>query len=98
MEALPNKVTIKKIILGAIPAKTLWQYKFKFYIRTALGPWQTSEEIVDLLLNSLSECNSASAFESVLNPILEKYIEKNHAKAMSLSILKVGFKAFDAEK
>ncbi|MGB4781591.1 hypothetical protein, partial [Candidatus Methylomirabilis sp.] len=39
IETLPEKVRVKKMILGAIPSKTIWEYKFPFYIRTVGSAW-----------------------------------------------------------
>ena len=37
IEILPERVRAKKMVLGVIPTKTIWEFIFPFYIRTATG-------------------------------------------------------------
>jgi hypothetical protein len=98
LETLPNTIRIKKVVLGFIPTKTLWTHKLSFYIRTATGAWATSEEILDLVLQELSQCNNYSDFEKILNPVIENYIKEKGGEAKNLAIEKLGNIAFKAKE
>jgi hypothetical protein len=98
LETLPNIVRIKKMIAGFIPTKTLWSYKFSFYIRTIRKPWETAGEILDLLLNELAKCNDNTEFEKILNPKLDDYAKLNQARAEKIAFEKLGDVAYKAKK
>jgi hypothetical protein len=61
LETLPEKVRIKKMVLGFIPTKTLWEFRFPFYIRTVGAAWDLAKEILDLILQSIDECHSRNS-------------------------------------
>lgn len=97
LEALPDKVKISKMIFGIIPTKVIWEFKFPFYIRTTTEGWNTSKEVIDLILDSISDCRTTGQLAeklTVLRGELRNYVERNEERAMTLAFNKVGELAF----
>ena len=94
-EALPEGVRIGK--MGLILSKQLWEYQFPFYIRTAIEAWDTSKEVLEIVLNAADGSNNSSELEQSLpkiNKLLDAYIENNKDRAWSVAINKLGKYAF----
>lgn len=98
LETLPQELTIKKMVLLFVPTKTLWSYNFPFFIRTAIEPWVTSIELLDIALEALAEIKNEKEFKEVLDPKIEAYVKSNKDKAEILAVQKVGQHAFKAKK
>lgn len=100
VETLPEKIRIKKMFIGIIPTKTIWEYKFPFYIRTVGSAWSLAQEILDLVLESIKNCSTVAEIIDQLhketNQLLENYVRKNEAEAYMIGIEKLG--RFAAEK
>lgn len=96
LEALPKALTIRKMFF-IIPKEVLWNYSLPFYIRTATESWDTSNELVDIIIEALNAVNRESEFGTVLNPKIESYIAQNKEKAEMIAIQKVGHHAFKAK-
>lgn len=98
LEALPQVLTIRKIILLCVPTKVFWSYKLPFYIRTATEALDTSVELIDIILNELANIQDSSEFQKYLNPKIEAYIRTNKERAEAIAISKVGHLALKAKK
>jgi hypothetical protein len=61
LEPLPEKVRIKKMVLGFIPTKTPWEFRFPFYTRTVGEAWALAKEMLDLILQSIDELHSRNS-------------------------------------
>lgn len=100
VETLPEMVRIKKMILGTIPTKTIWEFKFPFYIRTVGKAWELAKEILDLVLNSVNDCKTIEELEQKLKgettALLSNYIQNNEVRAYQIGIEKLG--SFAAKK
>ena len=95
LETLPESVRIGK--MGFILSTKLWEYQFPFYIRTAIEAWDTSKEVLEIVLNAAEGCNNSSELEQNLpeiNTLLDAYVENNKDKAWSVAINKLGKYAF----
>lgn len=92
LEALPRVLTIKKMVL-IVPTKTVWSYTLPFYIRTATESWDTSIELLEIVINALNEVRNQEEFGTVLNPKIESYVNQNKQKAEMIAIQKVGHHA-----
>jgi len=100
LETLPEKVRIKKMALGFIPTKKLWEFQFPFYIRTVEKAWDLAKEIMDLVLESIENCKTLNELEHRLNseiaPLLKDFVEKNKARAYQMGVESLG--GFAAER
>ncbi|MBE0446896.1 MAG: hypothetical protein IBX64_02120 [Actinobacteria bacterium] len=94
IETLPEKVRVKKMLAGFIPTKTLWEFQFPFYIRTAVKAWELSEEILDSVLASVEHCSNLNELVSQLSQgtaqLLNKYATDNEVRAYQVGIEKLG--------
>ncbi|MFH1236563.1 MAG: hypothetical protein V1685_06565 [Parcubacteria group bacterium] len=97
LETLPSVVRIKKMFTGFIPTKTLWSYSFPFYIRTVGKAWPAAEEILDMVLQELSNSDDFKLTKT-LNPILDEYVRINQKKADDFAFNQLGSVAFKARK
>ncbi|MBI2623724.1 MAG: hypothetical protein HYW65_04120 [Candidatus Liptonbacteria bacterium] len=97
---LPEFVRVKKLILGIIPTKTIWEFKFPFYIRTVGGAWNLAEEILDKVLISIKNCEKLTEVKETLEnqtkQLLSEYVKDNEERAYSIGIEKLG--SFAAKK
>lgn len=94
VETLPEKVRVKKMILGVIPAKTIWEYKFPFYIRTVGKAWTLAAQILDLVLESVKDCTTIHGLAKKLthdtDHILKAYVDQNEPQAHLMGVEKLG--------
>ncbi len=97
VEILPEKVRAKKLILGVIPTKTIWEFTFPFYIRTAIEAWDSSKMILSIVLETIESARDLADLKSVLesetNKALREYIRVHGEKARDISVDKVGMLA-----
>lgn len=100
VETLPEVIRIKKLVLGIIPTKTIWEFKFPFYIRTVGEAWSLAEEILDMVLDSIKNCKTLveakDKLENRTNQTLSEYVRDNEEKAYNIGIEKLG--TFAAKK
>lgn len=100
LETLPKKIRIKKMFLGIIPTKTIWEFKFPFYIRTVGEAWDIAKEVLDIVLESIKDSNGIKELEQKLKSettlLLNTYIDNNEARAYQIGIEKLG--SFAAKK
>lgn len=94
IETLPEKVRVKKMILGAIPSKTIWEYKFPFYIRTVGSAWTLAEQVLDLVLESVKDCTTIHGLEKRLIHdtvhILKVFVDQNEPQSHLMGIERLG--------
>jgi hypothetical protein len=94
IETLPEKVRVKKMILGAIPSKTIWEYKFPFYIRTVGSAWTLAEQVLNLVLESVKDCTTIHGLTKRLVHdtvrILNVFVDQNEPQAHLMGIEKLG--------
>ena len=100
VETLPEMIRVRKMILGIIPTKTIWQFRFPFYIRTVGEAWELAKEILDLVINSIDDCKKIGELEQKLRnkttPLLNNYVQNNEERAYQIGIEKLG--SFAAKK
>src|SRR3989338_5846866 len=94
VEILPERVRSKKMIAGIIPTKTIWEFIFPFYIRTAIEAWDSSKMILSIVLETIENAKDSgelkSTLESDTNKALREYIKEHGEKAREISVDKVG--------
>lgn len=97
LEALPEKVRIKKIIFGIIPTKTIWEFAFPFYIRTAVEAWESSKSILEIVLKTIQDIENLRELKDHLeeetSKALRDYIKEHGEEARDISADKVGMLA-----
>lgn len=97
VEILPERVRVKKMILGVIPTKTIWEFIFSFYIRTAIEAWDSSKMILSLVLETIGNVKDLDELKIVLesetNKVLREYIKEHGEEARNISVDKVGMHA-----
>lgn len=97
LEALPEKVRIKKIIFGIIPTKTIWEFAFPFYIRTAVEAWESSKSILEIVLKTIQDIENLKELKDRLegetSKALRDYIKEHGEEAHDISADKVGMLA-----
>lgn len=88
------------MVIGIIPTKTIWEYKFTFYIRTVGNVWSLAQETLDIVLESIKNCTTINELINQLHSrttqLLEDYTKKNEVEAYKIGIDKLG--KFAAEK
>lgn len=94
LEALPAAITLKKMNLKIFPGKIEWEYKFPYYIRTAVEAWDLSIVLLKLIIDIIEDCkNSKELFSSIkteVTPILNQWTLENKDDAYKLVIIKLG--------
>lgn len=97
VEILPERVLAKKMVLGIIPTKTIWEYIFPFYIRTAVEAWDSSKMILSTVLETIENVKDLRELKAVLendtNKALREYTKEHGEKAREISVDKVGMHA-----
>lgn len=97
VEILPERVRAKKVILGVIPTKTIWEFIFPFYIRTAVEAWESSKMILDIVLETIKSVRNLEDLKIILegetSKALREYIKEHGEKARDISVNKVGMHA-----
>jgi hypothetical protein len=97
LEAIPDAVIVKKMKFKLFPSKQIdWEYKFPFYIRTLLGAWESSIEIVELIISCLEESDPPNG-ESFLvelhdniTPLLDIWSQENANRARMIGMDNLG--------
>jgi hypothetical protein len=94
IEILPERVRAKKMIAGIIPTKTIWEFVFPFYIRTAIEAWESSKMILDIVLETIKNVENLENLKIVLenetSKSLREYIKEHREEARDISVDKVG--------
>lgn len=94
LEALPEKVRIKKMILGIIPTGMIWEFAFPFYIRTAVEAWESSKNILEIVLETIQGIENLAELKNRLenetSKALRNYIREHGEEARDISADKVG--------
>lgn len=94
VEILPERVRAKKMIAGIIPTKTIWEFIFPFYIRTAIEAWDSSKMILSIVLETIENVKNLGELKIVLenatSKALRDYIKEHGEKARETSVDKVG--------
>src|SRR3989338_8597766 len=97
VEILPERVRSKKMIAGIIPTKTIWEFIFPFYIRTAVEAWDSSKMILDIVLETIKNVGNLEELKVILesetNKVLREYIKEHGEEARDISVDKVGMHA-----
>ncbi len=97
VEILPERVRAKKMILGVIPTKTIWEFVFPFYIRTAIEAWESSKMVLSIVLDTIENAKDLEGLKIVLegetNKALREYIKEHGEEARDISVDKVGMHA-----
>ncbi|PKL72318.1 hypothetical protein CVV26_02020 [Candidatus Kuenenbacteria bacterium HGW-Kuenenbacteria-1] len=97
VEILPEMVRAKKMILGIIPTKTIWEFVFPFYIRTAVEAWESSKIILNIILETIENVRGLEELKNVLenetSKALREYIKEHDEEARDISVDKVGMPA-----
>jgi len=97
VEILPERVRAKKMILGVIPTKTIWEFIFPFYIRTAVEAWDSAKMILSIVLETIENVKDIRELKSVLegetSKVLREYIKEHGEGARDISVDKVGMHA-----
>jgi len=97
VEILPERVRAKKMILGAIPTKTIWEFIFPFYVRSSAGAWDSSKIILSIVLEKIKDAKDLEDIKGVLesetNEALREYIKEHGEEARDISVDKVGMHA-----
>lgn len=97
LEMFPEKVRIKKLIFGIIPTKTIWEFTFPFYIRTAIEAWESSKSILEIVLETIQGVENLielkNRLENETNKALRDYIKEHGEEARDISADKVGMLA-----
>lgn len=93
---LPDRITISEMFLF-IPTKKFWEFIFPFYIRTADEAWKSSEQILEIVIDSIKDTKTLDELkerlETQTNKALRDYIKKYGEEAQDLSVDKVGIHA-----
>jgi hypothetical protein len=96
LSVLPDRITVSRMFLF-IPIKKIWEFTFPFYIRTAVEAWDSSKNILRIVLetirsvenlNELKEC-----LEGTTSKALREYIKEHGEEARDISVDKVGILA-----
>ena len=94
VEILPERVRSKKMIAGIIPTKTIWEFIFPFYIRTAVEAWDSSKMILSIVLETIENAKNLEELKTILesetNKVLREYIKEHGERAREISVDKVG--------
>lgn len=94
VEVLPERVRAKKMIAGIIPTKTIWEFIFPFYIRTAVEAWDSSKMILNIVLETIESAKDLGELKTILesktNKTLREYTKKHGEEAREISVDKVG--------
>jgi len=97
VEILPDRVRAKKMVLGIIPTKLIWEFVFPFYIRTAIEAWDSSKAILDIALESIENVKNLVELKAILegstSKILREYTKEHGESAREISMDKVGVHA-----
>jgi len=97
LETLPEKVRIKKLIFGIIPTKTIWEFAFPFYIRTAIEAWESSKNILEIVLETIQGIENLEELKARLeretSKALRDYVKEHGEEARDISADKVGMLA-----
>ena len=96
LSVLPDRITASTMVLF-IPTRKIWEFVFPFYIRTAIEAWQSSKDILRIVLETihgvkhldqLKEC-----LESATSKALREYTREHGEEARDISADKVGMLA-----
>lgn len=97
VEILPDRVRAKKMVLGVIPTKLIWEFVFPFYIRTAVEAWDSSKMILNIVLELVENVKDLPELKTILesdaNKALRGYTKEHGEKAREISVDKVGIHA-----
>lgn len=90
---LPDRIKASEMRF-MIPKRPFWEFIFPFYIRTSNEAWKSSEDILDLVLQSVEEAENISTLKECLdsktNEALRVYIKTHGEEAQNISVDKVG--------
>jgi hypothetical protein len=82
------------MIAGIVPTKTIWEFIFPFYIRTAVEAWDSSKMILSIVLDTIENAKDLGELKAVLendtNKVLRDYTKEHGEKAREISVDKVG--------
>ncbi len=94
LETLPQAIRLRRLRLGFIPTKTLWEFRFPFYIRTVGKVWDLAREAMELVVHSIGDCRTAPQvqrrLETKTTSVLKEYVKANRQRAMTEGIEKLG--------
>lgn len=88
IETLPDEIKMSKMFSWLFSAKTLFSFKFPFYIRTATKSFITAQEVLDIVIDNISNCNSINELKNNLDSLkirLDSYVSENKDRAVNIS-------------
>ncbi len=78
LETLPQAIRLRKLVLGFIPTKTLWEFRFPFFIRTVGKASDLARETMELVVQSIGDCRTAPdvqrRLETKTTAVLNEYV------------------------
>lgn len=96
LSVLPDRITVSTMVLF-IPTKKIWEFIFPFYIRTAVEAWESSKNILKIVLETTQSVNNLSelkdCLEGATSKALREYIKEHGEEAREISVDKVGILA-----
>jgi hypothetical protein len=96
LSVLPDRITVSKMVLF-IPTKKIWEFVFPFYIRTAVEAWESSKNILKIVLETTQNVNNLSELkdrlEGTTSKALREYIKEHGEETRDISVDKVGMLA-----
>src|SRR5574341_1839165 len=76
VELLPERVRAKKMVLAVFPTKTIWEFIFPFYIRTAVEAWDSSKMILGIVLETVKDVKDLTELKTILESETNKALRE----------------------
>jgi len=96
LSVLPDRITVSTMVMF-IPTKKIWEFIFPFYIRTSNEAWDSSKDILQITLDSLSHVTNLDELKDTLenqaSGLLREYVNNHGEQARDISVDKVGIHA-----
>jgi len=96
LSVLPDRITASTMILF-IPTHRIWEFIFPFYIRTAVGAWESSKDILRIVLHTIRDVRDLDdlnrTLEGETSKALREYIKEHGENARDVSFDKLGVHA-----
>ena len=93
LESLPEMIRIRRMGILLPKGPNLWDHNFPFFIRTAAGAWDLSNETMDICIRSIVDARSAAEvverLEDGAAPQLDAWTWTNAARAREYGISKL---------
>lgn len=93
LESLPWFLRLRQAGLIGGKGESLWEFYFPFFVRTALGPWNISIEIMELVEAGIGDCQtSEELLKRLKGPVshrLNDWVWANNRRARAESVEKL---------